>query len=158
MTPFATIFEARFNALNDNDDEEPRRPKGKHSCQHYRSRKTLLTDTEADFFQFLREILPPNIHVSAKVRLGDLIDPFDNKTGQKHLDFVLCANRNLDILGAIELDDPSHEQSHRRERDAFLNQAMRAAGIPLIRVIAADDYSASALKRRLAPWLRKARE
>jgi very-short-patch-repair endonuclease len=34
----------------------------------------------------------------------------------------------------IELDDASHERSDRKDRDEFLERALKAAGVPLLRV------------------------
>jgi very-short-patch-repair endonuclease len=64
---------------------------------------------------------------------------------RQHLDFTLCDHGSTDILLAIELDDRSHELARRKNRDAFLNNALSAAGIPLLRFRAAARYDAVAI-------------
>ena len=46
----------------------------------------------------------------------------------------------MSVKFAIELDDSSHKQAKRMERDAFLNDAMQSAGIPLHRFAVKREY------------------
>lgn len=41
----------------------------------------------------------------------------------------------------IELDDTSHSRTRRKEHDRFLDDALAAAGFPLLRVTAQRPYS-----------------
>ena len=54
----------------------------------------------------------------------------------KHADFVLCEPRSLNLVGVIELDDRSHRRRDLQRRDAFFNETMAAAGLPLLRLAA----------------------
>ena len=120
----------------------------------YFSRGSLLTDGELAFYDVLRRGLPPGVAISMKVRLADVLDcpsaarqqGYFAKISQKHLDFVLYDVATTKILAAVELDDRSHERRDRRERDAFLEQAMAVAGVPLLRVPAAAWYDARQLR------------
>ena len=47
----------------------------------------------------------------------------------------------------VELDDKTHEQPERQERDAFLDAAFEAAGVPLIRFKAQARYDADEVRR-----------
>ena len=47
-------------------------------------------------------------------------------------DFVVCS-KDATVLGAIELDDKTHESASRAETDAKKEKATHAAGIRLIR-------------------------
>jgi very-short-patch-repair endonuclease len=87
----------------------------------------------------------------AQVRLADVIKVkkgVDNSTRSsafnrikaKHLDFVACDPSDMSVKFAIELDDSSHKQTKRMERDAFLNDAMQSAGIPLHRFAVKREY------------------
>jgi len=83
-----------------------------------------------------------------KVRLADVIDcpgavwrmGYGRLIAQKHLDFVLIDPATTRVRAAIELDDRSHARGDRRGRDRFVEAAMRAAGVPLIRLPAKSAY------------------
>lgn len=83
-----------------------------------------------------------------KVRLADVIDcpraawsmGYGRLIAQKHLDFVLIDPATTRIRAAIELDDRSHRLQVRRARDRFVEAAMHAAGVPLVRLPAASAY------------------
>lgn len=130
----------------------------------YRRRGPLLTQGEAAFYRVLRLAIGRRVHVAFKARLADLItcseraweEGFGHMIARHHIDFVLCDYRTTEILVAIELDDRSHEKASRRRRDRFLNQALSAAGIPLVRIQAAAIYSPTAIASALDEVLRSA--
>jgi hypothetical protein len=114
----------------------------------YKPRRTLLSRGEAAFYFALRAAVRGRYLIAFKVRLADLITcgdqaweaGFGHLIARQHLDFVLCDYGSTDILLAIELDDRSHELTRRKNRDAFLNGALSAAGIPLVRFRASARY------------------
>jgi hypothetical protein len=77
-----------------------------------------------------------------------------NRICGKHLDFVICDPDSFTVLGAIELDDKSHQQSNRRARDAFLDNALSAAGIPILHMPAQKRYSAMKLRDQVLDFLK----
>jgi len=50
------------------------------------------------------------------------------------LDFVACGKKSLVPIFAIELDDNTHNQPKRIERDKEVERILLGAGIPLIRI------------------------
>ena len=107
----------------------------------YVAAHSLLTPAERAFFGALRQALGEDYHLFAKVRLGDILEVERGVSGKrrfaafgrissKHADFVACDPRTFAVAGVIELDDSSHRQRHRQERDAFFNAAMARAGVP----------------------------
>lgn len=109
-------------------------------------RKYLLTKAEYAFYRILKEkcdIL--NIMICPKVRLEDFIDVTTKENKQKyrgyiksrHIDFLLCDN-NLNIIGAIELDDNTHQRQNVKKADAFKNELFEKVKIPLYRVSMSD--------------------
>jgi len=103
----------------------------------------VLTTAEQVFYSALRQAVGEQWAVLAKVRLSDVIDvPFGapdrqahrNRIDRKHLDFVLCSRADCAPALAIELDDSSHERFDRRRRDAFVDSALGAAGLLILRV------------------------
>jgi very-short-patch-repair endonuclease len=53
---------------------------------------------------------------------------------QKSLDFVACDKESMRTLFVIELDDKTHNQPKRIERDKEVERILHGAGIPLIRI------------------------
>lgn len=117
----------------------------------YFSRGALLTQGELAFYRRLRTAVGRRYHISMKVRLADVIDcragPGQTEHGwriaQKHLDFVLLNPGTTEIVLAIELNDRSHLQPKRRQRDTFVNDALHAAGVPLLTFTTSHDYCPS---------------
>lgn len=93
-------------------------------------------------------------HIAFKARLADLItcdepawvDGFGHMIARHHVDFVICDYRTMNVLAAIELDDRSHARASRKRRDQFLDEALSAAGVPLLRVRAASWYDRDAVQ------------
>lgn len=102
----------------------------------------LLTKAEQAAWRALRHYISPPLHLCAKVRLADIIKPVkdeDGKAGRaalnkvwaKHIDFVVFDPRYGRVILAIEVDDSSHLRADRKKRDAFVDAALNAAGIPI---------------------------
>lgn len=53
----------------------------------------------------------------------------------------------------IELDDASHEEEARRDRDTFVDAALTAAGLPILHIPAQRTYApadlAASIQRKL---------
>jgi hypothetical protein len=124
----------------------------------YRRKDYLLTKAERSFFGVLRQAVGVEYLIFAKVRLADLVwiprgtpsaQSHANRVNPKHIDFVLCDHDAIRPLLAIELDDSSHARSDRRSRDAFVDAALAAAGLPLLRVPAQTGYNVAELQSRI---------
>ena len=128
----------------------------------YHARTHLLTRSERLFFRSLHDAVSDRFTVAMSVRLADVIncsrDAWSAGHGalisSKQLDFVLCEPETTRIVLGIELDDPTHGLADRRERDAFLDNAMRAAGVPLLRVPTASSYDVAALRHAIEEAIR----
>ncbi len=123
----------------------------------------FLTPAEQNFFLVVRSVVSDQALVCPKVALGDLFsvkadDPskfrtYRNKIDRKHVDFLLCHPRTARPILGIELDDKSHQQRERQERDEFVQQVFAAAELPLIRIPVQTSYSVIALGELLRPYL-----
>lgn len=120
----------------------------------YRSKRPL-TEAEAHFFTALASAVPPHLHIWAKVRLADIVEPevrpdrwrsAFNRISQKHIDFVLVDPVTVQCVLAIELDDRSHALPKRSRRDAVVDQVLATAQIPLLREKCKMSYSARKLE------------
>ena len=125
---------------------------GKTGTLPYESKGNLVTPAERSFLAVLDQVVGQHYRIMAQVRLADVINVkrgLDKrswgrafgKIKAKHLDFVACDPNDLSIKFAVELDDSSHKRQDRVQRDQFLNEAMRAAEIPLYRFAAKKGYN-----------------
>lgn len=78
--------------------------------------------------------------VCPKVRLLDIIEPRKGekdykslfyKIQAKHVDFLIC-DPNMHIKAIVELDDSSHDQRDRQNRDHFVDQILTSVGYKVI--------------------------
>ena len=118
----------------------------------------LLSKAERSFFGVLRTAVGDRYLIFAMVRLADLVyirrgtrtrQSYFNRIQSKHIDFVLCDPKSVRPLLAIELDDSSHAHKDRKDRDSFVDAALDAAGLPLLRVPARGEYNAEELNRSI---------
>ncbi|MFV2043776.1 MAG: DUF2726 domain-containing protein [Anaerolineales bacterium] len=127
----------------------------------YRLRDGFLSPAELSYYKVLTSVLGPKATVCAKVRLADILFVprpsenigFFNRIAQRHVDFVLCESSNMKPVLAIELDDASHSRPARSERDIFMDEALHAAGLPILRVTPRRQYSREEVIAQLRPFL-----
>ncbi len=110
--------------------------------------KWLFSTNEKDAYQKIKTITDKHgLHLFAKVRLYDLIEPKKGipkyktylfKIQSKHVDFVICDNK-LVATCVIELDDNSHANKKRQERDNFVDDALKTAGYKIIHIFAVKE-------------------
>ncbi|UCD81689.1 MAG: DUF2726 domain-containing protein [Desulfobacterales bacterium] len=126
--------------------------RGSPAAYPYQSKTFLCSAAERSLLGVLDQLLSDKYRVLLKVSLADLLEipkgvsnslrqSAFNRISRKHVDFVVCDKNDLSILGVIELDDHSHKSSRRRKRDSFLDGALNAAGIPILRIQAQSAYS-----------------
>ena len=117
----------------------------------YDAKGALLTPAELKFLGVLDQVVGTHYRIMAQVRLADVIkvkgnldksarSSAFNRIKAKHLDFVACDPSDMTVKFAIELDDSSHNRPNRRARDAFLEEAMKSAGVPLYRFAVKREY------------------
>jgi very-short-patch-repair endonuclease len=127
----------------------------------YQRRDWLMSEAEGSFFQVLELALPGDQYrLFGKVRVEDLISvktglerqtrqSFRNRIKSRHIDIVVVERKTFKPVWAIELDDKSHDSSKRQERDAFLDSAFEAAGLPLVRFKAKRSYTTADIQKTL---------
>jgi hypothetical protein len=122
----------------------------------YERRGMLLSPAEVSFLRSLHSAVREDWLVFSMVRLADIIKvrPKTRKTSfwqgriqNKHLDFVLCDYETLEVKLAIELEDETPSRGDRTQRDRFVNTALQAAGLPLLRVKPEAKYETAALRK-----------
>ena len=130
------------------------------SSFEYRASSIFLSPAEHSFFFVLKKILSNEYEIFAQVRIADVLYPkyprftrerqiAFNKIASKHFDYLLCDKKTLAIVAAIELDDKSHQREDRKNRDSFLDNACRSAGLKLIRFSCKSDYQLTAVREKI---------
>lgn len=104
-------------------------------------KRYLLSKNEYREYTKLKEFANKrNLQVCPKVRLLDLIEPKRGvkhyktlfyKVQAKHVDFVIC-DQNLYVKAILELDDSSHDQTDRQNRDKFVDTILTDVGYKVI--------------------------
>ena len=121
----------------------------------YEKVDSLLTAAERSLYGALCQGLDSRNQIFAKVRLSDIVKVprgtprafwYRSRVNQKHVDFVLCRATDLTPQLVIELDDSSHARQDRRNRDAFVDAALAAAGLPILHVHAQRAYAPAELR------------
>lgn len=129
--------------------------------------RRLLTAAELKFFKTLEGLIPDNLRLSLKPRLGDIIDVdylvrekdlkwkgrYGAQIWSKHLDFVIYDPIDSEVILCIELDDTSHLTKEAKARDRFKDKALDAAGVPLIRIKCKAYYDSKSIAKILSPHL-----
>jgi hypothetical protein len=124
----------------------------------YARRRKLVTRSELAFYRVLRQAVNNEWEIFAMVRIADLLAvpkgtpnhrSWLNRILAKHIDFVLCDKDTLEVMLAIELDDPTHLRPDRMQRDKFVNGAFSDSGLPLLRIPTAENYDPSALRKTI---------
>jgi uncharacterized protein DUF2726 len=123
----------------------------------YERRGVLLSPAEINFLRSLQLAVREDWLIFSMVRLADIIkvrprtrkfQSWNSRIQGKHLDFVLCDLETLDVKLAIELEDPT-APAERGQRDRFVNTALAAAGVPLLRVRVQEKYETAVLRKDL---------
>ena len=120
----------------------------------------LFSPAERSFLSALDQAVGEEYRVFGKVRVADVVSVkqmsdrrawqrFFNRISAKHFDFLLCSKASLYVVAAIELNDQSHQQRKRKERDAFLVGVCEAIGLPLVQVPAQRAYSVPELRAQV---------
>ena len=106
----------------------------------YIKKKSLLGEREQVLFHRLIEALPGH-YVMPQVRLADIVgvkkcddwQSWFNKVSRKSVDFVIC-DKAFVVLACIELEGKMHELEARKKADNTKDEALNAAGIPIVRI------------------------
>lgn len=142
----------------------------------YQKRKFFFTRAEQLFFEHLVAAVGRvgrGHVVLAKTRMTDLLMMTKGTTGkaywaawgrisQKHADFVILQRVQrpgepdyLEPVLVIELDDSSHQQEQRQQRDALVDAIYAQAGLPIWHVPVAYSYDTGAITTAFRQFLER---
>jgi Protein of unknown function (DUF2726) len=116
------------------------------------SARKLLTEAELEFVRTLEQALNGRYRVVVKTRLADIIE-LNEALGDADrrrlfergnsilLDFLLCDVRTFEVLAAIQLERRKRRSAREQQADQFVEDALRAANIHLIRMPLQPGYT-----------------
>jgi len=132
--------------------------RGKKPAFEYARKDCVMTPAERECFNALITEMGGDYHFFPQVHLDSIIAPNGSRDSrftafrhinQKSVDFVACDKTNLRPLFAIELDDKTHSQPRRIERDKEVERILQGAGIPLIRIENRGRFEPKALAQQV---------
>ena len=103
----------------------------------YDVRKTLISKSEQGFFDVIKSSVPEGYHVFPQINLASFIDRTDDARFHNEL------FRNVDFLVTdaeyqpkfiVEINDQTHLNNERRERDEKVLKICEEAGIPILKL------------------------
>lgn len=128
---------------------------------YYKPKRYVITLNELNFYNTLMEIAKEmDLVVFSQVSLYNILETKDNldyrtktiyfnKIASKSIDFVLVNKKDCKIKLCIELDDNSHKQEKRIERDKFINELFKSLEINLLRYPTYKVYYKETLKKKI---------
>ncbi|MBQ9116318.1 MAG: DUF2726 domain-containing protein, partial [Clostridia bacterium] len=102
----------------------------------YDAKKYLLSRSEQAYYTVILDVLPNDYKVFPQVNLASFIVKNDNTPFRNELfrnvDFIVT-NVNYEPLFVIEINDQTHLNKDRKERDEKVKNICEEAGIPLVK-------------------------
>lgn len=130
----------------------------------YTAKQYIMTRAETDLFRKLynsvneKYFIFPQIHLSTilnhKINGQNWRGAFSHING-KSVDYVLCDKNTLGLICAVELDDYTHNNVDRVERDHEVEKILKNAGIPLVRLYDFNNRSDEDIRNIIAEALKK---
>ena len=130
----------------------------------YAPKQFFMTRAENNFYQGLQKAVGEEYVIFAQVHLPTIVDekmPGQNwkaaraRINRKSVDFVLCDKEYLNPKLAIELDDASHERPERKERDVFVEEVLKMAKLPLLRIHYTENLDVPTLAARIRGFVKQ---
>lgn len=140
------------------------KPSGLHGALPYRPQGSILSEGERRFYlQGLRPAVGKRYKILMKVRLTDVLQVppelwrsgAGRKVQQRHVDFLLVSKCRFKIVAAIELDDATHLEPEQQAKDAYLDDALLAAGVPNLRFPIYKRYDPKRIRRMIIGGLKR---
>lgn len=122
----------------------------------YTSKTSLMTECEKGFFDAIKKIASPKYIVQPQINLASIINKESHSKYQnelfRNIDFGIL-DQNYKLLVLIEINDATHTERNRRERDQKVQTICKEAGIPLITFWTKYGVNESYIKQQLAKYL-----
>ena len=118
----------------------------------YESKKVLISRSEQEYFKFIENSLPTDYHAFPQVNLASFIiknddSPFHNELF-RNVDFLIT-DENYKPLFVIEINDQTHLNSDRKERDEKVKNICDEAGIPIVKFWTSYGVNGDYIKKKI---------
>ncbi len=117
----------------------------------HRKNEYLTTENERKLFYALRKALNDKYLIHCQTSLIALVEPceykYKSKAWSKRMDFVITDTATK-VICIIELDDSTHKQKKRIERDKYVDSALKG-NHPLIRFPTKKFYEPNELAKTI---------
>ena len=122
----------------------------------YSSKASLMTECEKRFFDAIKKLASPKYIVQPQINLASIINKESHSKYQnelfRNIDFGIL-DQNYKLLVLIEINDSTHTERNRRERDQKVQAICNEAGIPLITFWTKYGVNEPYIKEQLAKHL-----
>lgn len=130
--------------------------------EYYIHKNYIITLNELKLYKILLEIAKElKLILLCQVSLYSIIqtkqknNKYFNKIRSKSIDFVLVREKDCKIELCIELDDKTHLQQKRIERDKFINKLFEDLKINLLRIKSTQYYDKEQLKNKIKKYIKE---
>lgn len=129
---------------------------GENKLPYYK--KNPLSFAELSFFKVLEQVVGNKYYIFPQVNLASLVRSnakgrdwwyYFRKISQKSVDFVLAEKIDCRPILVIELDDSTHKDGARQERDEFCDEVFKSAELPVLHVAYRNGYSTAQIKKEI---------
>lgn len=137
------LMKSKMNSLQKEENKKVSEP------MPYEMVNSIFTKSEKIVFDIIKSVCEKNnLLLFAKVRLADIVkiekgnknfNYWFNKIRSKHLDYLICENINIKPIIAVELDDYTHNQKNRKERDIFVDEVYSKIGLPILHITQLEE-------------------
>lgn len=125
---------------------------------HYTKKDFFMSRAEHECYNALIQAVGHEYYIFAQVHLATILNhkiKGQNWQGalshidRKSVDFVLCDKNYIAPKLAIELDDATHDQPDRQERDIVVEEVLKAVGLPLLRLENHGAFDPNSLAQKI---------
>ena len=118
----------------------------------YDSKKVLISHSEQEYFKVIEDSLPTNYHAFPQVNLASFIiknddSPFHNELF-RNVDFLITDEKYKPLF-VIEINDQTHLNQDRKERDEKVQNICDEAGIPVVKFWTSYGVNTDYIKKKI---------
>lgn len=139
-------------------------PKGEERPQVYFKKQFFLTIAEYKFFEIIKKIVGEEYVIFPQVNLASILNvrvnkyntyKYRNPVNRKILDFVVFEKKYISPVLVIELDDSSHNNINRKQRDELVDKVLLEAKIGIMHVPSQYYYNIQELTTHITGALKE---
>ena len=122
----------------------------------YEAKKTLISKSERGYFEAIKQSLPDGYFVFPQINLASFINRTDGARFHNELfrnvDFLITNSEYVPQL-VIEINDQTHFNAERKERDEKVKNICEEAGVPILKLWTSYGVNQDYIKNKIAEML-----